>query len=426
MSAAWWALRGAECVVGVAADALGWPFLAPGRLGRVRRSTPAGAWVHAASLGEAAAVPPLADALRREAGEVRLLCTATTAAGLRRLRQRCPAPDAAMAPLDAPWLVERFLSRVAPRLALLVETELWPHWLLALERRRTPVAVVSARLSPGSLRAYRWLGAPFRRALGTLAAVLAQSEEDASRWREAGVPADRVEVGGSLKVDALPVGRADRAAARQRLGLEPLRPVLTLGSVRPGEARRLARAWAAQPVALREAWQVVLVPRHLKAAAALAREVEELGIPLVLHERGLAPSLMAAAEAGPSPRPWRLHAELGVLGAYYEAADVAFVGGSLEPHGGHNPLEPAALGVPVVMGPHHASQLTAVRALCARGGLVVAEDAPALEAALAGLLGDGAARQRRGAAALESVRLMQGVAARTVAALAARGLWPPR
>jgi 3-deoxy-D-manno-octulosonic-acid transferase len=412
VSAAWWAARAAENAVGVLAETLGRPFLAPGRLGRVASPAPGGAWVHAASLGETLGVPALGDALRARAPGRPLYFTATSAAGLARLRAR-EGEAAGMAPLDAPWIARRFLDRLRPGIVLLVETELWPHWLLACDERRLPVAVVSARLRERSLRGYRRLGRRFRRLIGGLAAVLAQDQEQASRWAEAGVPVERVEVTGNLKWDAIRAGRPDVVAARRRLALDPDRPLLVLGSVRPGEAEPLARAWRALPAAVQGGWNVVLVPRHPAAAELVANEARAAG--------------QAVAESGSAggAGAWGLERRLGVLADYYAAADLAFVGGSLAPYGGHNPLEPAALGVPALMGASYETQRPAVAALLAAGALRLVASEADLRDAFLRLTGDEAERGRCGAAGIEAVRALQGVAPRTVERLAARGLWPP-
>jgi 3-deoxy-D-manno-octulosonic-acid transferase len=379
------------------------------RLGRPALAAGADAWVHASSMGEAVAAGALLRGLAAAAPGARFVTSATTRTGRERLAAL--GPPAVLAPLDAPQCAGRFLAAVAPRRVFLVETELWPHWLLGARARGVPVAVVSARLAERSLRGYRRLGAPLRGLVGGLAGVLCQTEEDLRRWRALGATAERSAVTGNLKDDALRVGAVDRAAARRALGLDPARPLLVLGSLRPGEGRALAEAWRRLPGALREGWQVAALPRHPAAAAALRAEVEAAGQPVV-------------AGGGAAPAAWRWEERLGVLNDHYAAAEVAFVGGSLGPYGGHNPLEPAACGAALLMGPHHAAQADATRALALAGALRVAAAGEALARALEETLGDGAARARAGAAALAVAAERQGAVRRTVAWLAERGLWP--
>lgn len=381
------------------------------RLGRTRLAGGADAWIHAASMGEAVAAGALLRGLAAAAPGARFVLSATTRTG--RARLAALGAPAVLAPLDTPQSAGRFLAGVAPRRVFVVETELWPHWLLRASERRVPVVVASARLSERSVRGYRRLGAPLRRLVAGLAGVLCQTEEDLARWRGLGAAAGRSAVTGNLKDDGLRVGVRDRAVERRSLGLDAERPLLVLGSVRPGEGRALADAWRGLPGELRARWQVAALPRHPEAAAALRAEVEAAG------------QTLARPGAAAAPGTWRWDERLGVLNEYYAAAEVAFVGGSLGPYGGHNPLEPAACGAALLMGPEHAAQADAVRALARAGALQLAEPGDGLARALAATLGDEAARERAGAAALAVAAERQGAVGRTVAWLGEHGLWPP-
>ncbi len=390
-----------------AAEREGWDE----RLGRTRLAGGADAWIHAASMGEAVAAGVLLRGLAAAAPGARFALSATTRTG--RARLAALGAPAALAPLDTPQSAGRFFAGVAPRRVFVVETELWPHWLLRARERDVPVVVASARLSERSVRGYRRLGAPLRRLVAGLAGVLCQTEEDLARWRGLGAATGRSAVTGNLKDDGLRVGVRDRAVERRALGLDAERPLLVLGSVRPGEGRALAEAWRGLPGEGRGRWQGAALPRHPLAAAALRAEVEAAG------------QALAAPGAAPAPGTWRWDERLGVLNEYYAAAEVAFVGGSLGPYGGHNPLEPAARGAALLMGPEHAAQADAVRALASAGALQLAEPGDGLARALAAMLGDGAARERAGAAALAVAAERQGAARRTVAWLGEHGLWPP-
>lgn len=381
----------------------------PERLGRAAPA-PADAWLHGASLGEAGAVHALIRALRAAAPDAALHATATTRSGRERLASF--GVPSSLAPLDAPAPARRFFARLAPRRLLIVETELWPHWLLEAARRGVPAAFVSARLSERSLRGYRRLGRPLARLAANLAAVLCQTETDRRRWLALGVRPECCAVTGNLKNDALP-RPADRAAARRALGLEPDRPLLVLGSVRPGELARLAPLWTALPAPARARWQVAVVPRHPHASAMLMREARGAELPVE-----------SAGEDAVFPA-WRWDARLGVLRDYYAACDVAFVGGSLAPFGGHHPLEPAATGAAVAIGPYHESQRAAVDALIAAEALPPIDGEAAALAHLSALLTDGALRSRRAAAALAAAEAERGATARTMAELERLGVWPP-
>lgn len=382
------------------------------RMGEVALPGGCHAWVHAASLGEARAVPPLLRELERGASGARFALTATTRTGRARLAEL--GRPVSLAPIDAPQAVRRFLRGVRPERILLLETEIWPHWLLRARRERIPVAVVSARLTERSARRYASLGAGLRELVAGLDAVLCQGPDDERRWLGIGARPERTRVVGNLKSDGLPAPPDDRAAARAACDLDPARAVLVLGCVRPGEARLLAHALAELPAAVRAGWQVVAVPRHERAEAELRAEAAAGGV-------------RAAGEDEPATfEAWRWDARPGVLARYYAAADVAFVGGSLCPWGGHNPLEPAAAGAAVVMGPHHASQLEAVRALERASALWVAAAGAPLVAAFTALIGDPAVRATRADAAREAAARERGSAARAVRALEEYGLWPVR
>jgi 3-deoxy-D-manno-octulosonic-acid transferase len=415
VNALWGAYRVLAPVLGTLAPAAG-VFTSPAervlwreRMGQLARPGGCDAWVHAASLGEAVAAAPLVRELMRLQPDARFQLTATTRGGRERLSQL--GHPAALAPLDTPQSVRRFFHGVQPERLFLIETELWPHWLMRARQDRVPVAVVSARLSERSVRRYRGLGNGLLTLVESLAGVLCQSEEDQQRWLSIGAQPERTTVVGNLKSDGLPAPVADRKAERARLGLDRDRPLLVLGNVRPGEMRPLVRAWLALSPALRERWQVLAVPRHPRALPQLQAEAS------------------AAAHVGSSQDPltsdtWRWDARLGVLSDWYRAADVAFVGGSLAPYGGHNPLEPAACGAAVLMGPHDASQREAVRALDHAGGIWRVADPGALAGAFEALLGHDDLRASRAAAALRVAASERGSAVRAVQRLRELSLWP--
>ena len=380
------------------------------RMGRLVRPGGCDAWVHSASLGEAVAAAPLERELVAVQPDAMLQLTATTRGGRDRLATL--GHPAALAPLDTPQAARRFFHGVRPERLFLLETELWPHWLLHARREHVPVAVVSARLSERSVRRYRGLGSGLRTLVSELAGVLCQSEDDQQRWLSLGARPERSTVVGNLKSDGLPTPAEDRAAERERLGIEGGRPLLVLGNVRPGEVRILVAAWRAVPVPVRARWQVVAVPRHPRALGQLQGEA-------------IAAGLTTMAGAAPSD-VWRWDERLGVLSSWYRAAEVAFVGGSLAPYGGHNPLEPAACGAAVIMGPFDAAQRESVRALDHAGGIWQVPGPDALSGALEALLGHDALRASRGAAALRVAASERGSAARAVACLRELALWPVR
>ncbi|HYM80115.1 MAG TPA: glycosyltransferase N-terminal domain-containing protein [Candidatus Limnocylindria bacterium] len=379
------------------------------RLGDVPEAGPVDAWLHGASMGEALAVAPLARELSALQRDARFHLTATTRGGRSRLAQL--AHPASLAPIDAPQAVGRFFARIQPRRLFIVETEVWPHWLLRARDQRVPVAFVSARLSQRSTHRYQRLGGGLRSLIEGLAGVLCQTERDREHWLALGAPRERTAVVGNLKADALPAPAADRGAARAALRLDRDRPLLVLGNLRPGEPARVWRAWAALPRAVRETWQVVAVPRHPRAAAELRAEALRAGA--------------LVADGGP-PRDgaWCWDDRLGVLASFYAVSDVAVVGGTFGSYGGHNPLEPAACGAAVLVGPHYHAQAEAVARLLARRAIRVARNDEELRAALAELLATPDLRAGMAAGALETVQAVRGAARRAVARLVEWRLWP--
>lgn len=334
-------------------------------------------WIHAASVGEAQAAAPLAAAL---AAAYPVKMTVFTASGRQRAEELLPQVQVELAPLDLPGAWRRFLDRVSPRLAVLVETELWPNLLAAARARGLPVVLASARLTPAGARRLARFPATAREMLSTLECVLAQTPGDRERFLELGLLPERVTVTGSLK-EALVVA-PDTLARGRMLRSGPLagRCIWVAGSVRAGEEATLAEAAASVATRVPNAVALV-VPRYPEQAPAFAAALEARGI------RTLGWDALAGSEPLP-PGAAVVVDRLGVLQILYAAADAAFVGGTLVPVGGHNLLEPAIVGVPVVAG----SDLDGVRVAAERlkraGALSVVRDAEGLAREIGSLLAD--------------------------------------
>jgi 3-deoxy-D-manno-octulosonic-acid transferase len=322
-------------------------------------------WVHAVSVGEVVAVSRLVEELDARLGRGSVVISTTTRTGQQLARERFGAARCFYFPIDLPWVVHGAFRVLRPRVLVLAESELWPNVLAECAGQRVPVVVVNARISDRSLPRYQRLRRWWRPFLEMLTLVLAQSAEDARRFVAIGVPEERVRVGGNLKFDA----RALRSAAvveQLRTRLPAGAKVLVAGSTLEDEERVLLEAWPAicahTPNAV-----MVLAPRHperFARVAALAREKKVLLIKRSEWD--------GAAVAGGSVF---LLDSIGELGSVYCLATVAFVGGSLVPAGGHNPLEPARFGVPVVMGPHYENFRDAVELLRSADALHVVERA---------------------------------------------------
>ena len=351
-----------------------------------------GIWLHAVSVGEVNTAALLVRELQRRGVSAFITLTTTTVTG--RERGTALLGDAVHhvhAPYDYPSAIARFLGHVRPRLAIFVETELWPNTLDACHALDIPTLLANARLSARSARGYGRLGNFGIRVLLSLDAIACQFDATAQRFRELGVNPARLNVTGSMKFDftpALTLGDASRATWSFAD-----RPVWIAGSTHAGEERVVLdahrRVLGAVPNCL-----LILVPRHPERAVDLSGSA----LRVVLRSGGIAPKLDTQVFIGDV---------MGELLLLYSLAQVAFVGGSLIPRGGQNPIEPAALGLPVLMGPSDFNFTEVVAALASAGALerIASNDAKAMTTAVAlsdavlRLLANPGERSRRGFAA---------------------------
>lgn len=324
-------------------------------------------WLHAASVGESLSVLPLLEALLARDPRLSVLLTTGTVTSATLLPKRLP--DALtgrvqhrFAPLDVPGWVERFLDGWRPDAAGFVESELWPNTLTALSRRGIPVALINARLSARSFERWRrWAPGLAGRLLGGLSLVLPRSAEDAERVSALG--ARRVAAPADLKQSAAPLPAEPEALAALRAAIGA-RPVLLAASTHPGEEEQVIAAHQASGV---PDLLTILAPRHPERGAELA---------------ALAGAGRRSAGALPDAAAFHVADTIGELGLFYRLAGVSFIGGSLVPHGGQNPLEAVRLGCPLLMGPHRQNFTEQTDALMAAGALRPVADAAALAEAV--------------------------------------------
>jgi 3-deoxy-D-manno-octulosonic-acid transferase len=342
-------------------------------------------WVHAVSVGEVMAISGLVEELDSRLGEGAVVISTTTRTGQQLARQRFGAERCFYFPMDLPWVVRAAVRALRPRLLVLAESELWPNVLAELNRRRVPVVVVNARISDRSFPRYLRLRRLWQPFLAMLSLVLAQSAEDARRFVAIGVPQARVRFGGNLKYDTRPP-RATPLVEAFRSHLPERAKVLVAGSTLEDEERVLLEAWPAICARVPEV-VMVLAPRHPERFARVAALARELKMSLI--ERSC-----WTGSAAPAGSVFLLDS-IGELGSIYSLATVAFVGGSLVPAGGHNPLEPARFGVPVLMGPHYENFRDAVEALREADALHIVER-PQIGQSIAALLADGDAARTMG------------------------------
>jgi len=374
-------------------------------------------WLHAVSVGEVLAVSRLVEELDRALPEHRLMISTTTLTGQLLARERFGAGRVFYCPLDLPWAVQAYVNAVRPRMLILAETEFWPNLLSGCFRRGIPVAVVNARISDRSWPRYRRLRWLWRAFLTRLSRVLAQSQADANRLIAIGCRPDRTAVAGNLKFDVRAATEAD--ATRQLKTLAFGLRLIVAGSTLEGEEAALLDAW---PRLLEADPRLVLVlaPRHPERFSAVAALLDHSGVSWVKRSDWGGPTAWRkrAAESRTRIEPGEivLLDTIGELASVYSLASVAFVGGSLFPAGGHNPLEPAQFGVPIVMGPHFANFRAIVDDLLARNAIrIVAKEA--LDSALIELLQDRAAAQAMGERAREVFGQQAGATSRCVESL---------
>ena len=362
-------------------------------------------WVHAVSLGESRAAGILIQALREAVPGVRILLTHGTATGRAEGQRLLRAGDVQVwQPWDTPAAVQRFLRHFRPRLGLLMETEVWPNLVLQSRAAGVPLALVNARMSDKSLRsALRWASL-MRPTYGALAAVWAQTEDDAGRLRALSATVQAVT--GNLKFDAQPDAAQCAQAQTWRSGLT--RPVLMFASSREGEEAQWLEAVRTLPGTLQQV-QWLIVPRHPQRV----NEVEDL-----LRQAGLTVSRRSSwSAAGPqgTAEVW-LGDSLGEMALYYSLADAALLGGSFAPLGGQNLIEAAACACPVFMGPHTFNFAEVAQHAQAQGAARRVPDMTQAVAQAVGAVADTVAMQAWRSQALAFTQAHKG-AARRVAAL---------
>jgi len=367
-------------------------------------------WLHAASLGEVNAAASLLRGLRAQYPDADLLITSQTPAGKQAALalgiSRC---SCVYLPFDLRGFTERFMRRFRPRLALVFETEIWPNLFLSAKQAAVPLLVINARMTERSARRYARFRALFGHALTMADGVACQTEADARRFINAGAPAAAVTVTGNLKWDKAADPELERRAAQLRAQW-PQNPVWMAASTHEREEpmvleahRRVLARW---PDAL-----LLWAPRHVERFQAAAASAVRAGFALGTR----------SADGGPAPKAQVFLIDThGELAAFMPCADVVFVGGSLQDIGGHNVLEPAALGLPIVVGPHTRHFAEIVALLAEADGLQQVPDAQALADQLLHLLGDPLRAAALGRNALGCVLQSRGALQKTKALIAQR------
>ncbi len=372
-------------------------------------------WIHAVSVGETLAVAGLIAEIRRRFPSRPVYLSHVTPTGRRAGEARIPGVAGRFfLPLDWKWAAQRIFERLRPVMLILAETELWPNLLSAARERGTPVMIVNARLSERSLRGYRRFAFFFRRSLAGIGHVFAQTERDAARFRELGIPEHRITVAGNLKSD-MNTPQSNDLARQARCALEESGrgPVLVAGSTMRGEELFVLRAWDAIRERCPRAF-LVLAPRHPERFEEVARLlgderrsfVRRTALDLAGFDHQLCESDILLLNT------------IGELAGVYQLADAAFVGGSLVATGGHNPLEPAFWAKPVIFGTHMDAFRDIAEAFVAASAAFQVGNADELAARAVELFTNPALRQTMGARAQQLLHSSAGASTRVLNALA--------
>lgn len=370
-------------------------------------------WIHAVSLGETLAVAGLVKEMQDAFPERKIYLSHVTPAGREAGEKRLPAIAGRFyVPLDWRWAARRAMARIRPALVLVVETELWPNLLRAAQEAGARVMIVNARLSSRSLRGYKLVRPFMRRVLSDVDSICAQTQEDATRFRQLGAGGERVKVAGNLKFDAQPPQLGEFARALKAAVCQAQRgPVLVAASTMPGEEPLVLQAWdliqARYPKAL-----LILAPRH----PARFQEVSQY---LGRDQRNFVRRTALKVEASELSNQLAstgilLLDTIGELAGVFELADLVFIGGSLVPTGGHNLLEPAYWSKVIAFGPHMENFRDIARRFLEAGAAIQVRDPEELARAM-WLLENREARERLGASAREVLEQNAGATARTLA-----------
>lgn len=360
---------------------------------------PGGIMLHSVSVGETLAAIPLVRALRHRYPSLPITVTTMTPTGSERV-QSAFGKDVhhVYLPYDLPGSVNRFLNSVSPKLVIVMETELWPNLISALHQREIPLVIANARLSARSAAGYQKIGGFMKTLLRRITLIAAQNQEDGERFIELGLKRSQLAVTGSLKFDISVTPELAVRAVSLRRQWAPHRPVWIATSTHEGEESVLLQAHR-QLLAQFPNLLLILVPRHPERFSTAKDLTAKAGMSYTLRSSGELPNSGTQVVIGDT---------MGELMLLYGIADLAFVGGSLVPRGGHNPLEAAAHAIPVLMGPHTFNFKDICTKLSEADGLITVNDAETLVKEITTLLTDEDYRLYYGRHAVEVLHQNQG------------------
>jgi 3-deoxy-D-manno-octulosonic-acid transferase len=360
-------------------------------------------WIHAASVGELSAIAPVARALKERNTDMSIVVSTMTVTGLEQARKKIPFASAIfLMPLDYSGIVKRMLDRIEPNLLVIAETELWPNLLRQTKRTGCQLALINGRISERSFRRYKWFRSIMQQMLERFDLIAVQSAQDFERFRQLGANPQRLKIIGNVKFDAETGHNTQKLREDMRLPAD--RPIMVAGSTRPGEEEIIIAAFQKIQVAVPNV-VLILALRHLERLGDIERMLSQQRIAFT-HRSRINKELLDF--------PVILLDTMGELADMYGLGQVAFVGGSLLPFGGHNPLEPASLGVPVILGPHtqHFAEVTEL--LLKHQGVLVVSNADEMAKEVTELLQKPERAIQQGQRAKQAVTACQGTAAQTV------------
>jgi 3-deoxy-D-manno-octulosonic-acid transferase len=369
-------------------------------------------WMHAVSVGEVNVCTQVIKALEPRLPNLKIVVSTTTTTGMERLQNVLPSHISRIYyPLDLRKWVSRALNTVRPEAIVLVEAEIWPNFLWKAVDMKTPLFLVNARLSQRSFPRYKLAGFVFRRLFGAFTGVAAQNEADAERLKQLGCRPEAIRVVGSLKFDAAKLDERrllDVPGMFRQLGVPPGAKVIVGGSTHDGEDTVLAEQFLRLQKNFPDLF-LVLVPRHFEFCQEIGKRLAGAGVKFAYRTE-----IVASTQYRPGEIQCLLVNSTGELKYFYEHATVVFIGKSLTAKGGQNPIEPAALGKPVLFGPNMSEFADIVRNFLEEDGAIQVQNKEELERAFEKLLADPARREELGKNALKVVHQNLGAIDRTV------------
>ncbi len=334
---------------------------------------PGGLWIHAVSVGESIAAIPMIREFQKRFPTLPITVTTTTITGSARIQSTFGTEIFHVYfPYDLPWCIARALNTIRPKLLILMETELWPNCLWKCQQLQIPVMVANARLSPRSMQGYGRLRLITQQMLDCVTLVAAQSERDGARFVELGLALKRLMITGNIKFDVPLKEGIEIEAEKLRDNWGKDRLVFVAASTHAGEEEQVLTAFREIQKQFKDAL-LILVPRHPERFSSVATLVQNQGYSVVLRSSQAPVTLETQVFLGDT---------MGELSLFYAASDVAFVGGSFVTVGGHNTLEPVAVGIPVIVGPHIHNFVEITQLLLEAKALVQVSDSHALAAAV--------------------------------------------